>query len=96
MTANPIGQSERATQNRVINLFRNELAYRYLDDWTYRGSNSNIDESLLSAHLTRSGCTAQQVSVVPSTNSVPKPISTATPSTPTIRTSTSRCAPACQ
>jgi hypothetical protein len=28
------GQPERATQNRVIALFRKELGYRYLGDWT--------------------------------------------------------------
>ena len=38
---NPIGQPERATQNRVIALFRDELGYRFLGDWTDR-TNSNI------------------------------------------------------
>ena len=33
------GQSERATQNRVIALFRDELGYRYLDVWTDRDGN---------------------------------------------------------
>ena len=37
----PIGQPERATQNRVIALFRDELGYRYLGDWTDRDGNSN-------------------------------------------------------
>jgi len=49
----PVGQPERATQNRVIALFRDELAYRYLDDWTDRDANSNIEEGLLSAWLPR-------------------------------------------
>jgi type I restriction enzyme, R subunit len=31
---NDIGQPERATQDRVITLFRDELRYRYLGDWT--------------------------------------------------------------
>src|SRR5690349_6187313 len=50
-----IGQSERATQNRVIALFRDELAYQYLGDWRDRVGNSNIEESLLTAYLTRGG-----------------------------------------
>ena len=39
-----IGQPERVTQNRVIALFREELGYRYLGDWTDRDDNSNIEE----------------------------------------------------
>ncbi len=41
-----IGKPERATQNRVIALFRDELGYRYLGDWSDRASNSNIEEGL--------------------------------------------------
>ena len=41
-----VGQPERATQNLVIALFRDELRYRYLGDWTDRDSNSNIEEGL--------------------------------------------------
>ena len=48
-----IGQPERATQNRVIALFRDELGYRTLGDWTDRPDNSNIKESLLTAYLTK-------------------------------------------
>ncbi len=40
---NNIGQPERATQNRVIALFRAELGYRYLGDWSDRGGNSNVE-----------------------------------------------------
>ncbi|RPJ19049.1 MAG: type I restriction endonuclease subunit R, partial [Planctomycetaceae bacterium] len=58
-----IGQPERATQHRVITLFRDELGYRYLGDWTDRGGNSNIEEGLLSAWLARSGYTPAQISV---------------------------------
>ena len=42
-----IGQPERATQNRVIALFREELSYRYVGDWTDRPGNTNIDEKLI-------------------------------------------------
>ncbi len=58
-----IGQSERATQNRVIALFRDELGYRHLGDWSDRDGNSNIDEALLIAHLTKSGYSAAQIAV---------------------------------
>ena len=59
---NHIGQSERATQDRVISLFRNELGYRYLGDWTDRPNNSNIDVGLLTAYLTKSGYSPSQIS----------------------------------
>src|SRR5262245_26828286 len=55
-------QNERATQKRVIALFRDELQYRYLGDWTDRNGNSNIEEGLLTAYLTRSGYTPAQIS----------------------------------
>ena len=38
-----IGKPERVTQERVIALFRDELGYRYLGDWSDRAANSNID-----------------------------------------------------
>ncbi len=56
-----IGQAERATQNRVIALFRDELDYDYLGDWTDR-ANSNIEEELLTAYLTKNGYSAAQIS----------------------------------
>ena len=58
-----VGQPERATQDRVITLFRHDLDYRYLGDWTHREGSSNIEEGLLSAWLTKSGCTPAQISV---------------------------------
>jgi type I restriction enzyme R subunit len=57
-----IGKPERATQNRVISLFRDELGYRYLGDWADRDGNSNIEERLLTAYLTRDGYTPEQIS----------------------------------
>jgi len=56
-----IGQPERATQNRVIALFRDELGYCYLGDWTDREGNSNVEEKLLTAYLTKCGYTAAQI-----------------------------------
>ena len=58
-----VGQPERATQNRVIALFSDELNYRYLGDWTDRDGNSNIEEGLLTAYLTKSGYTSAQIGV---------------------------------
>ena len=57
-----IGKLERITQNRVIALFRDELGYRYLGDWTDHVDNSNIEEGLLKAFLTKSGYNAAQIS----------------------------------
>ncbi|MCY4427526.1 MAG: type I restriction endonuclease [Halieaceae bacterium] len=56
-----LGQPERATQDRVINLFRDELDYRYLGDWSDRDGNSNIEESLLSAWLNKCGYMPMQI-----------------------------------
>ena len=56
-----VGKSERATQDRVIALFRDELKYRYLGDWTDRDGNSNVEEGLLSAQLTKNGYTPAQI-----------------------------------
>ena len=58
---NWISEPERATQQRVIALFCNELGYRYLGDWSER-SNRNIEPELLSAHLTSSGYSPAQIS----------------------------------
>jgi type I restriction enzyme R subunit len=56
-----IGQPERATQNRVLTLFRDELGYRYLGDWRDRDNNSNIEEYWLTDFLSRSGYSAAQI-----------------------------------
>jgi type I restriction enzyme R subunit len=55
-----IGKSERATQERVTALFRYELGYRFLGDWTER-ANRHIDEELLSDWLTLRGYTPEQI-----------------------------------
>ena len=57
-----IGKPERATQDRVIALFRDELKYRYLGDWTDRPNNSNIEESLLTDYLRKAGYSDLQIS----------------------------------
>jgi len=57
-----IGKTERATQNRVIALFRDELRYRHLGDWTDRDGNSNIEEGFLTTYLTKRSYTPVQIS----------------------------------
>jgi len=61
----PVGQPERLTQNRVIALFRDALGYDHLGDWSDRDGNSNIEEDLLSAWLTKSGYTPAQINAAP-------------------------------
>jgi len=58
-----VGQPERATQNRVVALFRDELGYRYLGDWTERIGNGNIEEDQLAPWLLKRGYTPAQISV---------------------------------
>ncbi|MDD2800118.1 MAG: HsdR family type I site-specific deoxyribonuclease, partial [Methylococcales bacterium] len=57
-----IGQPERATQNRIITLFRDELHYDYLGDWTDRPNNSNIEEGLITAYLSKRGYSPVKIS----------------------------------
>jgi type I restriction enzyme, R subunit len=58
-----VGKPERATQNRIIALFRDELDYTFLGDWSDRDDNSNIEEELLSGWLLESGYSSDQISV---------------------------------
>lgn len=46
-----VGQIERATQNRVVKLFRDTLGYDYLGDWHDRPGNRNIEEDYLRVWL---------------------------------------------
>jgi type I restriction enzyme, R subunit len=57
-----IGKPERATQDRVRELFQAELGYRYLGDWSDRTGNSNIDEGLLTQYLNTCGYSGPQIS----------------------------------
>ncbi len=56
-----VGQLERATQNRVIQLFSEELGYDYWGNWEERPNNSNIEEAHLSAWLGKRGFTGAQI-----------------------------------
>jgi type I restriction enzyme R subunit len=55
-----IGTPERATQDRVIALFRDELGYRYIGNWS-DDENSNIEEDLLTAYLAKAGYKPAQI-----------------------------------
>ncbi|MCX2841293.1 HsdR family type I site-specific deoxyribonuclease [Microbulbifer thermotolerans] len=50
-----IGQRERATQNRLVKFFQQELGYRYLGNWEYRDNNRNIELELLTGWLQKRG-----------------------------------------
>lgn len=58
---NTLGQPERVTQERVVALFRDELDYRYLGDWTDRTGNSNIEAGLLTDYLAEAGYSPSQI-----------------------------------
>ena len=57
-----VGQIERATQNRIVQLFQKQLNYRYLGNLEKEEENSNVDEALVTAHLTRKGYSSSLIS----------------------------------
>jgi len=57
-----VGDKERIAQNRVVKLFQNELKYRYWGNLEKEENNSNVDETLLTAFLTKKGYTKNQIS----------------------------------
>ncbi|WP_343732640.1 HsdR family type I site-specific deoxyribonuclease [Duganella sp.] len=59
---NNVSKPERATQERVIDLFTQKLGYRYLGDWSEREGNHCIDEGLLTAYLKGRGYSAAHIS----------------------------------
>ncbi|UKO98340.1 type I restriction endonuclease [Nostoc sp. UHCC 0870] len=48
---NQVGQPERQTQNRIVQIFQQQLNYRYLGNWQDRLNNSNIETDILSTFL---------------------------------------------
>lgn len=52
-TRSEVGQKERTTQKRVVDLFQNALGYRYLGKWDEREGNSNFEKEILANYLTR-------------------------------------------
>jgi type I restriction enzyme R subunit len=55
-----VGSPERATQDRVIALFRDGLGYRYIGDWRDR-ENSDIEDAILSDWLAKRGLGAASI-----------------------------------
>lgn len=52
---NIVGQKERATQNRLVNLFQSTLGYDYLGNWEERAGNRNVEGESTRAFLKRRG-----------------------------------------
>lgn len=50
-----VGQPERKSQNRVVALFRDQLGYEYLGNWSGRERNSNVEIALLTQNLKARG-----------------------------------------
>jgi type I restriction enzyme R subunit len=55
MNSNHIGKSERTSQNRIIQLFQNELQYTYLGNWEEQERNQPVEEQLLFDYLIKNG-----------------------------------------
>lgn len=51
----PVGQIERKTQNRIVQLFQTQLGYDYLGDWQDREGNSNVEDDILRSYLIEKG-----------------------------------------
>ena len=50
-----VGEKERATQNRVVSLFKDQLDYDYLGNWEYREDNRNVEKGILTEWLSSRG-----------------------------------------
>lgn len=50
-----IGQIEKQTQTRVIALFRDQMGYDHLGNWSDRPGNANIESGLLTTWLKKQG-----------------------------------------
>lgn len=56
---NYIGKPERTTQNRIIQLFQNDLGYTYLGDWQEELRTQPIEETLVTQYLLQQGNSAE-------------------------------------
>ena len=52
---------ERATQDRVVALFRDKLGYDYLGNWADRVNNRDVEDDLLKAYLARKKYSPAQI-----------------------------------
>jgi hypothetical protein len=50
-----VGQIEKKTQARVVQLFQDQLGYAYLGNWIDRAGNSNIEQDYLRRYLVAKG-----------------------------------------
>ena len=50
-----VGQIEKKTQQRTVKLFRDQLGYNYLGDWTDRDNTRNVEPEYLRAFLKQQG-----------------------------------------
>ncbi len=50
-----VGQRERATQDRIVQLFQKDLGYRYIGNWHERENNKNIEAGILTQWLQKRG-----------------------------------------
>ena len=50
-----VGQRERATQDRIVSLLRDDLGYDYLGNWQHRAGNANVETGLLADWLRQRG-----------------------------------------
>lgn len=55
MLLSDVGRRERAAQERVVGVFRDQLGYAYLGNWRSREDNNNIEPGLLEANLQARG-----------------------------------------
>ena len=58
--SNYIGKPERASQDRVLQLFQNELGYTYLGDWEKEVRTQPTEEGILKEYLLGKGYSAIQ------------------------------------
>ncbi|MBU1626783.1 restriction endonuclease subunit R, partial [bacterium] len=61
-TNQTVGQIERATQNRIVALFHDQLKYEYLGNWEDRPDNSNIEEPEIRKYLSGRGYSTTLIS----------------------------------